>query len=109
NSGGNLTKLTAAPIATDSSTGDGSAWADYDNDGDLDLFVTNAGSGNSLYRNNGDGSLTKLTNTVVALDRKTSTSCAWGDYDNDGYVDLFVANGIDNSENNFLYHNNGDG
>src|SRR5437667_11580868 len=66
---------------------------DYDNDGFLDLFVTgNDGSPNRLYHNNGDGTFTTITNAAMASRPAGSDSlgCAWGDYDNDGYLDLFI-------------------
>jgi enediyne biosynthesis protein E4 len=85
----------------------GAAWADYDNDGDLDLFVASHGALNYLYRNNGDGTFTKVTDSVVATDVGNSTGCAWGDYDGDGFLDLFVANW--EGGNNFLYRNAGNG
>jgi hypothetical protein len=100
------------------------AWGDYDNDGDLDLFVSCAwpqgpviSRPNLFYRNNGDGTFTRLT-SLPANDPEyeggCSTGCKWGDYDNDGWLDLFVANrrgdsGTGPEQNNYLYHNNGDG
>jgi hypothetical protein len=97
-------------VVYDAQGADGAAWADYDNDGDLDLFITNLeGGGNYLYQNRGGGTLAKVTNTALALDRRASTSCAWGDYDNDGFLDLFVTCGAGTSVNELLYHNNGDG
>ena len=86
----------------------GCAWADIDNDGDLDLFVAVGLDGNDLlYRNNGDGTFTKVTAGSIVTSRGSSRGCAWADYDRDGFVDLFVAN--ERGENNFLFHNNGDG
>src|SRR5207244_8205932 len=82
-------------------------WGDYDNDGFLDLFVANrSGQRNFLYHNNGDGTFTKITAGNIVTDLGNSEGCAWGDYDNDGFLDLFVAN---LGQRNFLYHNNGDG
>ena len=92
------------------------AWGDYDNDGDLDLFVANILSPdiesrpNLFYRNDGTDTFTSIT-SLPANDPwnggGASSACAWGDYDNDGWLDLFVANRV--GQNNFLYHNNGDG
>jgi hypothetical protein len=93
------------------------AWGDYDNDGFLDAFISiNPQGKNLLYHNNGDGTFTLVTNSVIGSEIGSSTGCAWGDYDNDGWLDLFVARtGTDSNfnivahENNWLYHNNGDG
>ena len=96
-------------IVTDPGFSQGAAWADYDNDGDEDLFVTNSWTnGNNLfYRNNNDGTFLKIDNINIAGDGGNSNGCTWGDVDNDGDVDLFVANV--NDQNNFFYLNNGDG
>ncbi|MCH7849472.1 MAG: CRTAC1 family protein [Planctomycetes bacterium] len=71
--------------------GMGLAVGDYDNDGDLDLYVTNFGP-NTLYRNNGDGTFTDVSNAAIPPEDRWSTSCAFVDYNRDGYVDLFVTN-----------------
>ncbi|MEO8426498.1 MAG: FG-GAP-like repeat-containing protein [Verrucomicrobiota bacterium] len=102
-----FTQITSGNVVTDAGNSHGMAWGDYDGDGNLDLFVANAGGlNNFLYHNNGDGTFTKITTGTVVNDGGNSTSCAWGDYDNDGHLDLFVANAF---ESNFLYHNNGNG
>jgi len=98
-----FTKITTGQIVTDGGDSSGCAWGDFDNDGFPDLFVGNGGTRNFLYRNNGDGTFTKLTNAVPAMDRGYGAS--WGDYDNDGQLDLFVAN----LGANYLYRNNGNG
>jgi hypothetical protein len=91
------------------------AWGDYDNDGDLDLFVSCGANGgndprpNLFYRNDGNGTFTSLTSLPAndpEYDGGASNGCNWGDYDNDGWLDLFVANRFGND---FLYHNNGNG
>ncbi|HSP88967.1 MAG TPA: VCBS repeat-containing protein, partial [Ignavibacteriaceae bacterium] len=104
------TKITDGDLVNDGGDSRAVNWIDYDNDGDLDLYVTNgpqAGENNFLYQNNGDETFTKITTVVIANDGKASDGSTWGDYDNDGDVDLFVANWW--GQNNLLYSNNGDG
>jgi hypothetical protein len=72
----------------------GAAVGDYDNDGDLDLFVTSFGP-ETLYRNNGDGTFTDVTSQAGVSDPLWSTSAVFLDYDRDGDLDLFVANYLD--------------
>jgi hypothetical protein len=74
--------------------GMGVAVADYDNDGDPDLYVTNFGP-NVLYRNNGDGTFTDVTKQAGVDDPRWSSSAAWVDIDRDGDLDLYVANYLD--------------
>ena len=107
NGNGTFTQITTGPVINDIASSRGGSWGDVDNDGYLDLFVANADQSNFLYINNGDGTFTKSTNSPVVNDGGNSVSGSFGDYDNDGYIDLFVTNWLD--ENNFLYHNNGDG
>lgn len=88
-----------------------SAFSDYDNDGDLDLFVTNGYCSddllNYLYENNGDATFTKIDEGPIATDLGGSYGCAWGDYNNDGHLDLAVANWQDETQTNSLYQNDG--
>jgi len=86
----------------------GAAWADYDDDGDIDLFVTNHGGGNRLYRNEGDMTMDGMPDFVdVAVEMGISDvlgvgfSANWIDYDNDGDQDLYVTNWNSNT----LYQN----
>ncbi|HEU0185745.1 MAG TPA: VCBS repeat-containing protein, partial [Blastocatellia bacterium] len=68
--------------------------ADYDNDGDDDLFVACFGP-DMLYRNRGDGTFEDVTAKAGVSDPRFSTGSAWGDYDRDGDLDLFVTNYVD--------------
>ena len=68
--------------------------ADYDNDGDQDIYITNFGP-NVLYRNQGDGTFTDVTDRAGVGDPRWGSSCAFADYDNDGDLDFYVANYLD--------------
>ena len=112
----------------------GTCAADYDNDGWVDLYVTNVGT-NLLYRNNGNGTFTDVSRTAgIGGVASFNSSCAFADIDRDGFVDLYVATYVNaRSDNNIfcgdaakrirvychplnfaplpdvLYRNNGDG
>jgi hypothetical protein len=105
NGDGTFSRVAAGPIANDSAEC-GAVWGDYDNDGDLDLFVTNWFKPDCFYRNEGNGVFTKVTQGAWVTDTGRGNGAAWADYDNDGFLDLYVVNF---AQNNFLYHNNGDG
>ncbi len=86
-------------------------WADYNNDGFLDTLLVGAdSSGNPfarLYRNNGNGTFSEVNAGFVSL---SQGSAAWGDYDNDGYLDLAISGrSAAGYYLTLLYHNNGDG
>jgi len=94
----------------------GVAVFDYDNDGNLDIFFTNGADietlkktspkySNRLFHNNGDGTFSDVTQKAGLAGTGYDNAVAVGDYDNDGYEDIFVA-GL---HRNTLYHNNGDG
>jgi hypothetical protein len=133
NGDGTFTDVTKKAGVGDTGYGHGCAVGDYNNDGQLDLYVTNYGT-NRLYRNNGDGTFTEVAESAGVTEPRWSTSCAFADYDRDGNLDLYVVNYIvfDINENpwcglrekgiraycepdNFiaqsdtLYRNNGDG
>jgi hypothetical protein len=98
------------------------AWADYDGDGDLDLFVGNEAPSDraatlrldaelgapypsQLFRNNGDGTFTDVARAAGVQNHRFVKGAAWGDYDDDGDPDLYVSN----IGPNRLYRNDGDG
>lgn len=87
------------------------AWGDYDNDGDLDILITGQPSGgpriSKIYRNRGDGT---FEDSMIPLQGVSDAAVAWGDYDNDGYLDIILT-GWDDGFNVpiKIYHNNGDG
>jgi ASPIC and UnbV/FG-GAP-like repeat/Bacterial Ig domain/Secretion system C-terminal sorting domain/Domain of unknown function DUF11 len=106
NGNGTFTAVNNTSITLESRKSLGPVWGDYNNDGNQDLFIPNGGGqNNSLFKNNGNGSFTKITSGAIVTDGGNSVGACWGDYDNDGDIDLFVANASD--ENNFLYRNNG--
>ena len=95
--------------------GAGSAWFDYDQDGDIDIYFVNGTDlpgmksdvppTNALYRNDSDGTFTDVTDEAGVGEPGYGFSCAVGDYDNNGFPDLYITN----FGPNVLYHNNGDG
>jgi hypothetical protein len=104
---GTFAKQTNGPVVLDTQNSEIVQWIDYDNDGFLDLFSANeGGQNNTLYHNNGDGTFAKITTGSLVNDGGNSAGCAWADYDNDGFLDLFVAN-WQGSRPNFLYRNSG--
>ena len=85
-------------------------WVDVDNDGDQDLFITYRLQPNRMYLNQGDLFMQDVSETCgILMDDRRSYCASFGDYDNDGLVDLFVANYVSGSDTPFneLYHNVG--
>jgi ASPIC/UnbV protein/VCBS repeat protein len=85
------------------------AWGDYDNDGDLDLYVGNESSSaviapSQLFRNNGDGTFTDVAVEAGVQNNRYAKAVAWGDYNGDRLPDLYVSN---YKGANRLYRNNG--
>ena len=133
NGDGTFTDVTTRTSTGDTRWGTSCAFVDYDNDGFLDLYVTNyvkytiesdqvcmnkgvpvycdprlyEGELDILYHNNGDGTFTDVTESAGFSEATgRGLALAWGDYDDDGDMDAYIANDADR---NFLYRNNGDG
>ena len=95
--------------------GPGCAFFDYDNDGWMDIYLVNSGPcdfytpktplRNALYRNNRNGTFTDVTEKAGVTGNAFGMGCAVGDYDGDGFADLYVTQ----YPHSILYHNNGDG
>ncbi|HXJ93253.1 MAG TPA: CRTAC1 family protein [Terriglobia bacterium] len=95
NGDGTFTDVTRAAHVEGRGWGCGAVAADYNNDGNVDLFVYTYGK-NILYRNNGDGTFTDATEQAgVGGDPSWSAGAAFGDYDNDGFLDLYVSRYLD--------------
>jgi hypothetical protein len=82
------------------------AWADFDNDGSLDVFVGHEMSFSQLFRNRGDGTFEDVTERAGMRYRSMTKGAVWGDIDNDGLPDLYASNF---GERNLLFHNLGNG
>ena len=68
------------------------AWGDYDSDGDQDLYVSNDFGRNTLYRNNNDGTFQDVAHETGTIDFGFGMSATFGDIDNDGDLDIYIAN-----------------
>ena len=120
---GTFTEVAASAGVDDpDSRSNAAGWGDYDNDGNIDLFVTNFGT-SKLFRNNGDGTFMDVTEEAGVKDpnvQHRTTGVAWGDYNQDGNLDLLIVRWITEDdpmvmiERDFeplvrsmaLYHNN---
>jgi hypothetical protein len=104
-----FTRVTEGPHVTDIGQSTGICWIDYDEDGYLDIYVTNfglddQGQNNDLYRNLGDGTFEKIIGLAIVDDQSTTESATWGDFDNDGDLDVFLASWY---HTNNIYLNDG--
>lgn len=108
-SAGQFVKLTSGPLLNDGKSTMSSSWGDFDNDGDLDVFLANDNSTNGLFRNDGNFVFNKLSSDTVSTTPSNSFSSAWADVDNDGDLDLFVTNAFAANTKLpcFFYLNNG--
>jgi hypothetical protein len=92
NGDGTFTNVTAKAGVGDTGLCLGSVWGDYDNDGYADLYVVNDFGRKTLYHNNRDGTFTDVTVKSGTLDYGAGMSASFGDYNNDGNLDIYVAN-----------------
>lgn len=130
NDDGKFIDVSTTASVGDTSYGLGCCAGDYNNDGHIDLYVTNFGP-NILYKNNGDGTFSEVTHVSGVGGNQLSSGCAFVDYDADGYLDLYVVNYVKydinknpqcsrkgvptyctpevlEAESDILYRNNGD-
>ncbi|WP_421765651.1 CRTAC1 family protein [Ekhidna sp.] len=107
----NFKKITSGPHIEDLGYAYGSSWVDFDDDGDLDLFIANFDKENLLLSNNGNGDFTQIKEGALVEEKNgASKGHTWGDYDNDGDIDLYLGNGTYKPDmQNFLYLNTGSG
>jgi tetratricopeptide (TPR) repeat protein len=106
NCDGTFTDVTrSSGLAVPATASQSAVWADIDNDGNLDLFIANERGPNQLFHNKGDGTFEDISHSAGVDQSAFTKGVVAADYDNDGYVDLYVSNF---SGGNFLYHNNHD-
>ena len=109
NNGDGTFSLMNNPIVQDNTPTDGATCADYDNDGLIDVFAVNWYNVDNLhYKNIGGGNFERIDTSIISDQLGFSETAAWGDYNNDGLVDLYVTNSA-GSKKNFLYKNLGSG
>ena len=105
-----FTQLTSIPIGSYGISSGSAAWGDYDNDGNLDILMTGwqyRGCVTKLFRNSGSRTFSLQTTTLTGVN---NSSIAWGDYNNDGYLDiLLTGQTTDNLKVAKIYKNNADG
>jgi hypothetical protein len=102
-----FTKIAGQPLVTDRDYDLAPSFGDYDNDGDMDVFIgTWIGNRNLLFTNNGNFNFSKVSGEPI-VEQTWTLAYTWLDFDNDGFLDCFVANS--QGEKNSLYHNNGNG
>ena len=90
-----FTQINTGVLVTDTAGGWHGCWVDYDGDGNLDFSAAPSGGlteATRIYHNEGNGSFRKVTTNAIAQTLVQSYTHVWGDYDNDGKVDLFVPN-----------------
>jgi hypothetical protein len=108
NGNGSFTDVAGSTGVTDTRNSIDAHWADYDNDGNLDLYVVNFSEQDQLYKNNGNGSFSQVTGSaaVNVISQGSEVSGAWGDYDGDGDLDFYLCKYY---FRNSFFVNNGNG
>ena len=108
NGSGNFSNITGRSGINVISQGDeqAAAWGYYNKDGNIDLYICKVRFRNSLYHNNGDGTFSEVGATAGVNDIRDTQDATWGDYDNDGDLDLYAVN---REQNNALFKNTGTG
>lgn len=117
NVNGKFSPMAIGEPSGEESASSGVAFGDYDNDGDLDIYVTNEDwngppyGTSRLFQNDGSGVFTDVTASagVKTDDLGEATGVAWADFDNDGFLDIYISRGIASNVPNILFHNNWDG
>ncbi|MCK4818648.1 VCBS repeat-containing protein [bacterium] len=105
--GGNVEDISFSAHVADYNKGVSQSWGDYNNDGFLDLYVSNIQSNrNILFKNLGNETFSDVTYDAGVADAGDARTSAWVDFNNDGLMDLFTTNHINE---NRLYQNNGNG
>ena len=97
NHDGTFTDVTERAGVGDTGWNLAGAWGDYDNDGWPDIYLANEFGTNALYHNDHDGTFTERARRSGTTDPGAGMGVAWGDYDNDGFLDLYVSNMYANS------------
>jgi len=106
NGDGTFTDVAESAGVADRGSGTSASWCDYDDDGDLDLYLANKDGANRLYRNEDNGSFTEVAEASLAQDNNDGIGTIWGDCDDDGDFDLFISV---NYAKNRLFLNGGEG
>jgi len=115
---GTFARVYTEPFVSERGRFGGGSWVDFDNDGQLDLYVPDEARAHSatdpsnhlLYRGIGGGQFARIRQDPAVTDFAMGWGTTWGDFDNDGYVDLFVVgSNVDRKEKNHLFMNTGAG
>lgn len=113
NNNGVFTEMTNSAISDEIVSSFGSTFGDIDNDGDLDLFIGNSYNDshfkNSVFMNDGSGNFTQDSSSTLANHIGWTYGAAFGDYNNDGWLDIILANNQNESQENSVFKNTGTG